>query len=58
MSHVFYTTPSLRLVVGPASSVEADVLAVPVFSDTDTLPPDLPDDVREPLAGLRGTREL
>ncbi len=58
MSHVFYTTPSLRLVVGPASSVEADVLAVPVFSDADTLPPDLPDDVREPLAGLRGTREL
>jgi leucyl aminopeptidase len=58
MSHVFYTTPSLRLVVGPASSVEADVLAVPVFSDADTPAPDLPDAVRELLAGLRSTREL
>ena len=39
-SHEFYTTPTLRLVVGPTASVDADVLVIPVFADTD------PDDPR------------
>ena len=34
-SHEFYTTPTLRLVVASAASVDADVLVVPVFADAD-----------------------
>ena len=55
----FYTTPALRLVVGPAASVDADVLVVPVFADAgSTAPPDLPESVTGALAALRDSREL
>ncbi len=54
----FYTTPTLRLVVGPAASADADVLVIPVFSDADPSDADLPDAVAPSLAGLRATKEL
>lgn len=57
-SHEFYTTPTLRLVVGPAASVDADVLAIPVFAEPDAAVPDLPDAVSAEMAGLRGSLEL
>ena len=58
-SHEFYTTPALRLVVGPAASVDADVLVVPVFSESDrAAAPDLPDALAASLAALRDAREL
>ena len=57
-SHEFYTTPTLRLVVGPSASVDADVLVVPVFADTDPTSLDLPDDVTQGMVALRGTQEL
>ena len=57
-SHEFYTTPALRLVVGPAASVEADVLVVPVFSDEPRATLDIPDALGSTLAALRESREL
>ncbi len=57
-SHEFYTTPTLRLVVGPTASVDADVLVIPVFTDTDPTTLDLPDDVTQGMVALRGTQEL
>jgi leucyl aminopeptidase len=57
-SHEFYTTPTLRLVVGSPASVDADVLVLPVFTDADHTVPDLPDDVASAVAGLRASREL
>ena len=57
-SHEFYTTPTLRLVVGPTASVDADVLVIPVFTGTDPSGLDLPDDLTQGVAGLRGTQEL
>ena len=57
-SHVFYTTPALRLVVGPAASVDADVLVVPVFSESTATDPDLPDALNALVADLRQSREL
>ena len=57
-SHDFYTTPTLRLVVGPTASVDADVLVVPVFADTDPTSLDLPDDVTQGMVALRDTQEL
>ena len=43
LSHEFYTTPTLRLVVGPTAGVDADVLVIPVFADTDPTTLDLPE---------------
>ncbi len=57
-SHEFYTTPTLRLVVGPPASVDADVLVMPVFTDVDSVATDLADDVASAVAGLRASREL
>jgi leucyl aminopeptidase len=57
-SHEFYTTPTLRLVVGATAGVETDVLVIPVFSDTDPTTIDLPDDVKGAMVSLRGTQEL
>ena len=57
-SHEFYTTPALRLVVGPPASVEVEVLVVPVLSDENGTAPDLPDAVGTALAALRESREL
>ena len=57
-SHEFFTTPTLRLVVGPTASVDADVLVIPVFADTDPATLDLPDDVTQGMFALRGTQEL
>lgn len=58
-SPVLYTTPSLRLVVGPAASVDADVLVVPIFADGITEDDrTVPEVVVEELATLRASREL
>jgi leucyl aminopeptidase len=57
-SHEFYTTPTLRLVVGATASVDADVLVIPVFTETDLTTLDLPDDLAQGMAALRGTQEL
>ena len=56
-SHEFYTTPTLRLVVGATASVDADVLVIPVFTDADPAL-DLPDAVATAMAGLRTSQEL
>jgi leucyl aminopeptidase len=58
MSHVFYTTPALRLVVGAAAGVDADVLVLPVFAGHDTPLPDLPDALVASLAALREGSDL
>ncbi len=58
LSHEFYTTPTLRLVVGAAADVDADVLVIPVFTDTDGTTLDLPDATAGALAALRRTQEL
>ncbi len=58
LSHEFYTTPTLRLVVGPPAGVEADVLVVPVFADTDASTLHLPDATASAMAALRSTQEL
>jgi leucyl aminopeptidase len=57
-SHEFYTTPTLRLVVAPAASVDADVLVIPVFAEAEPTIPDLPDVVAASMAGLRSSLEL
>ncbi len=57
-SHEFYTTPALRLVVGPAHEADVDVLVVPVFSEAAAATPALPDALTSALAGLRASREL
>jgi leucyl aminopeptidase len=57
-SHEFYTTPTLRLVVAPTAGVDADVLVIPVFTDTDPTTLDLPDDLTQGIVVLRGTQEL
>ena len=58
LSHEFYTTPTLRLVVGPTASVDADVLVIPVFADTDPTILDLPEATVSALSALRATQEL
>jgi leucyl aminopeptidase len=58
LSHEFYTTPTLRLVVGPTASVDADVLVIPVFADTDPTTLDLPEATASALSSLRATQEL
>ncbi|MBA2355278.1 MAG: leucyl aminopeptidase [Acidobacteria bacterium] len=57
-SPVFYSTPSVRLIVGSAASAEADVLVVPIFSGDDAAIDDLPLALAEAVASLRDGREL
>lgn len=58
MSHVFHTTPALRLVVGPAADVDADVLVLPVHSGDAAPLPDLPDALVASLAALRQSKDF
>ena len=58
LSHEFYTTPTLRLVAGSTASVDADVLVIPVFTDTDATALDVPDAVTREMAALRGSQEF
>lgn len=56
--HEFYTTPTLRLVVGPTASVDTDVLVLPVFAEAEATPLDLPDAVASVMVAMRASQEL
>ena len=55
-SPVFFTTPTLRLIVGAAADVDADVLVVPVFSDVNDAA-SVPEAVAGTVASLRESRD-
>ena len=55
-SREFSTVPVLRLLVAPATSVEADLLVIPVFAEGTAAA--LPDGLAATVATLRESREL